>query len=145
MFRLCCYVCCGLVVISQASPAFAQTEFKKALQKKYDFKTVSCFTCHLRKKEVSDDQQAAFKENAKAFRNEFGKAFEKHLKGKDVTKRLADVKELATDDPQRKKVREEVTKEFLEALKKLESEKSSSGETYGELLKNAELDGVKAK
>ena len=145
MFRLFCYFCCVLVFMSQASPILAQTEFKKALQKKYDYKTVSCFTCHMRKKEISDDQQDAFKENAKSFRNEFGKGFEKHLKGKDVTKRLADVKGLATDDPDRKKVQEEVTKVFLEALKKIEAEKSPSGATYGELLKNAELDGVKAK
>ena len=148
MFRSICFLClpCSLfLLLAQVPSAPAQSEFKKALQAKYDFKSVSCYACHMRKSEVGADQEAAFEENGKAFRNAFGKAFDKHLQGKEVTKRLAAVKELDSDDPKKLKVKEEVTQDFLEALTIVETEKSPSGPTYGELLKQAMLDGVKPK
>jgi hypothetical protein len=145
MKRSVCIICCLSILASQAPPSLAQTEFKKTLQKKYDFRTVSCYTCHSRKAEVPEDQQAAFKENAKKFHNAFGKEFVKLLKGKEATKRLADVKKLASDDPEKTKVKDEVNKEFLEALKKVETMESTTGETYGELLKTATLKGVKPR
>ena len=138
-----CVVCVVSILLSQVPAGIAQTPFKKALQSKYGFTSVSCYTCHSRKSEVPADQLAAFKKNGKAFRNSFGKEFDKHLKGKNVTKRLADVKGLDSDDPKKVKVVDEVTKEFLDALTKVEVAKSSSDLTYGELLKKAMLDGVK--
>jgi hypothetical protein len=138
-------ICVVLLFIAQTPPSPAQSEFKKALQSKYDLKTVSCFACHIRKADIPEDQQAAFKKNAKSFRNDFGKEFDRLLDGKNITKRLAAVKELEADDPQKKKVKEEVTKEFLVALKEVEQVKSPSGVTYGELLEKGKLDGVKPK
>ncbi len=129
-------LCCLLVLAMNVSPIFAQTEFRKALQEKYNFKSVSCYTCHERVKLGT--------ENPKQYRNDFGKEFDKLLKGKNVTARLDEVKGLDSEDPKKTKVQDEVTKEFLEALQKVIEVKSSSGETYGELLKNATLDGVKA-
>jgi hypothetical protein len=129
----------------QTPPIFAQTEFQKSLKKKYDFKTVSCYTCHSKKSEVDEEQHEAFAKNSKAFRNVFGNELAKLLKGKEVTPRLADVKKLKSDDPEKQKVIEEVNKEFLDALKKVETLESPSGETYGELLKTATLPGVKPR
>ncbi len=145
MKRWVCGICCLSILVGQTSPILAQTEFQKALKKKYDFRTVSCFTCHSKKTELAEEQQEAFAENPKAFRNAFGKEFAKLLEGKEVTKRLADVKKLSADDPEKKKVIDEVNKEFLDALKKVETLESPSGETYGELLKSAKLEGVKPR
>ena len=113
-------LCLLLIVIGQATPCIAQTEFKKALQKKHNLKSVTCFACHAKKSEVPQDQQAAYKKKAKSFRNDFGKEFDKHLKNKNVTKRLAEVKRLKSTDPKKKKVVDEVTKEFLDALQKVD-------------------------
>lgn len=145
MKRSVCVICCLSILTAQTPPSLAQTEFKKTLQKKYDFKTVSCYSCHSKKSEVPEEQHEAFKKNSKAFHNPFGKEFVKLLKGKEVTKRLADVKKLPSDDPEKKKVIDEVNKEFLEALKTVETLEAPSGETYGELLKTATLSGVKPR
>ena len=145
MKRSVCVICCLSILAAQTPPSLAQTEFKKTLQKKYDFKTVSCYTCHSRKREVPEEQHEAFAKNSKKFHNTFGKEFVKLLKGKEITKRLTDVKKLASDDPEKKKVVDEANKEFLEALKKVETLESPSGETYGELLKAATLSGVKPR
>ena len=134
-----------LTVALLTSTASAHTEFKKALQKKYDYRTVSCFACHMRKSDVPDDKQDEYKKNAKSFRNEFGQVLHEELKEKEITKRMADVKSLASDDPEKKKVKAAVTEEFLAALKKVEEKESSDGTPFGELLKSAKLDGVKPK
>ena len=145
MKRLICVICCLSILAAQTPPSLAQTAFKKTLQKKYDFKTVSCYACHSKKSEVPEEQHEDFKKNSKAFHNVFGKEFVKLLKGKEVTKRLLDVKKLPSDDPEKKKVIDEVNKEFLESLKTVEALEAPSGETYGELLKTATLSGVKPK
>lgn len=134
---------CFAIVAAPMSPALAQSAFSKALKAKYNLKSASCYTCHMRSSEIDEADKAKYDENKKAFRNAFGKAFDPHLKGKDVTKRLAAVKELESDDPKKVKVTEEVTAEFLEALTKVEAEKSADGATYGELLKKGTLSGVK--
>ena len=145
MKRSVCVICCLSILAAQTPPSVAQTEFKKTLQKKYDFKTVSCYTCHSKKSEVPDEQRKAFAKNSKKFHNVFGKEFVKLLKDKEITKRLAVVRKLASDDPEKKKVVAEVNKEFLEALKKVVTLESPTGETYGELLKAATLSGVKPR
>ena len=139
------FVCCLLLFATHTSLSRAHTEFSKALKNEYKFGFVSCYTCHSRKAAVPQDQQELYKKNARAFRNVVGKTFEKHLAGKGITKRLADVKELKADNPKKVKVVEDVTKEFLEALKKVKAEKSPTGVTYGELLEKGTLDGVKPR
>ena len=145
MQRLFCAVFCITVLLVQSRATLAHAPFKKALQAKYDLKSVSCYTCHSRKADIAAEDLDAFAENTKAFRNPFGRELSKLLDGKDTTKRLTDVKKLESDDPKKLKVIDEVTTEFLEALKKIESVKSPSGTTYGELLKQGTLDGVKPK
>jgi len=128
-------VICGLVATEIGlSTAQAQIEFRLALEKKYDKNiTVTCNACHVALK-------------PKTVRNEtFGKELEKALAGKMVSKRLEDVKKLPIEDPAKVKVKEEVTAEFLEALKKVEALKAPAGATYGELIKQGKLDGVKLK
>ena len=135
-FRLA--IVCGLVATlgltagGMPAAALAQTEFQLALRKKYNFKTVTCAACHPNIKDKTE-------------RNEFGTLLAKELKAKNVTKRLDEVKDLDLDNVIRMKVREEVTKEFLEALPKVEMQKSAGGETFGDLLKAGKLEGVKLR
>lgn len=123
---------CVAVLLGNTREAQAQTEFKVALQKKYDGMTVSCNTCHVNGEE-------------KKVRNDFGKLFAKELEGKKVTEKLAAVKNLESDDPARVKAREEATADFLVALKKVEGQTGPGGKTYAELLKAGKIDGVKPK
>jgi hypothetical protein len=143
MKRLFCVVFCVSVLLVQSRSTLAHSPFKKALQRKYGFKSVSCYACHSRKADISADDLDADGKNKKAFRNAFGIQLSKALEGKNTTKRIAGVKELESDDPKKMKVTKEVTEEFLEALIRVEALKSPSGVTYGELLKKATLDGVK--
>jgi hypothetical protein len=130
---------CGLLAITlNLYPACGQLVFKTALQKKYDFKTVSCLTCHAKGKDAKG------KPLGKEHRNLFGKQFEKLLKSKQVTKRLNDAKALK-DAKAKQKVTDAVTAEFLEALKKVEQLKSPTGPAWGELLREAKIEGVKKK
>ena len=128
---------CGLLAalvatLTGPAAALAQTEFQIALRKKYNFKTVVCATCHPAGKEKTE-------------RNEFGTLFAKEFTGKNVSKRLADVKDLDVEDPARVKVKNEVTKQFLEALQKIESLPGPGGEKWSELLKAGKLEGVKLR
>lgn len=117
------------VVVLVGGTAIAQTLFKKALQDKYEFKSVSCNTCHVQGEK-------------KDKRNEFGQLFADELKEKNVTQRINDAKD-SEDDAVKDKVYDEVTKEFLAALKKIEAKKIDNGKTYAELLKTGEVEGVK--
>ncbi len=143
MKRAITLICCLAIVSAPMTPALAQSPFGKALKKKYNLRSASCYTCHMKSSEIPDDQKAAYNENKKSFRNAFGKTFDPYFKGKDLTKRLAAVKKLKSDDPEKVKVTAEATAIFFEALTKVEAEKSADGKTYGELLKTAKLSGVK--
>lgn len=142
-FRLTAW--CGIVaVVLNSSVVFAQTEFKNALTEKYGFKTVSCYTCHSKKTEVTEEEwdKATEAGSTKKLRNSFGKEFDKHLKDKNVTGRLAEVKGLDPDDEKRIAVEQAVQKDFLEALKVIEAMKAPSGGTYAEALEKGEIEGV---
>lgn len=134
-----------VAIVANATVANAQIVFQKELKEKYDFKTVSCYTCHVRKSDIAEDQTAKFEENSKAFRNAIGKQLEELLKEKNVTQRLKDVKGLPREDPKREAVEEQVKKEFHEALEKLEAMKCPEGGTYKEALQKAKIDGIKLK
>jgi hypothetical protein len=121
-------LCLALAVIGMTAmfcqTASAHSAFKKALQEKYDFKSVSCNSCHVKGKPKSD-------------RNDFGKALHEPLEemkfdGKGLTEKYEEVKG-------------EMSAAFLKALETVSKEKSPSGKTWGELLKNAEIDGIKPK
>ena len=131
-------LCCLLMVVTSSFPAHSQTVFKKALQKKHDFKSVSCTACHLKGKDANG------KALGKEHRNAFGEAIYKLLADKEVTKRIKEAKKAGLDA--KKKVNEEVTQEFLEALSTVEEMPSQEeGSTWGELLREGKLEGVKVK
>ena len=129
--------CCLLILVTNNFPAQSQTVFKKALQKKYGYKSVSCYTCHKKGKDANG------KSLGKEHRNEFGEALHVLLAEKDVTNRIKEAKKGGGES--RKKVYAEVTKEFLEALDKVEEMKSEDGATWGKLLDEGKLKGVKVK
>jgi hypothetical protein len=121
----------GIVVFVMLSRAtIAHSEFSKALKAKYGLKSVSCYRCHSRKGEAVKDLDTQLR---------------RILKGR-TTKQLADAKDLPPGDREkRREVKDKVRQEFLEALKKVESNESKFGSTYGEQLKQGTLDGVKRK
>jgi len=145
MRRVVAFLCLFSMLVSPATLARGQSELGKIVKARHDLKSVTCYACHTHKRDVTEADLTAFSQNSKAFRNAFGKELDKHLKGKELTPRLEKAKELSSDDPQRDKIIESVTKDFLESLEKVEATKSPAGPTYGELLKSGRLDGVKPK
>jgi hypothetical protein len=125
-----------------ANSACASPLFVKALREKYDYKLVSCYTCHAK----GDDPKTG-EPYGKEVRNDFGHIFEAALKGKEVTARMLKAKEAleAGDDATKEKIDTEITKDFLEALGKVEAQKAADGKTYGDKFKAGEIEGVKLK
>ena len=124
--------CALLAIVGNVGITHAQTLFRTQLKDKYGFKIVSCNTCHVSGK-------------PKTMRNDFGQLFADELAAKTVTDRLNKVKTLDRDDPKRKAVEETVTKEFHEALKKIEAMEAPGGGTYADALKAGEVDGITLK
>lgn len=133
---------CLAVLAINVQVASAHPPFKKQLQEAYGLKSVSCYTCHMRKSDVPANQQAAFKKNSKSFRNAFGKEFDKIMESGNYSEKIAAAKE-SGDDAKKDAAEAEATKAFAAALKKVAQVKAPSGETYGELLEAGTLDGVK--
>ena len=143
-----------------AGTAQAHNVFKEALNEKYGFKSVSCYTCHLHKDhtaEFSEDELAAYKENSKAFYNDFGKRFAPHTADKKIAERVeamdAAKKAARAADTEEEEERLEAEEERIEAelieeinvmLEKIKDEKDeATGKTYDELLKSGQIEGVK--
>jgi hypothetical protein len=145
MKRTISIICCLAIVAAPSAPAMAQSAFGKAVKAKYELKSVSCYTCHMKSSAIPEADKEAYEKNKKSFRNAFGKSFEPHLKGQDISKKLAEVKELDSDDPKKVAATAAATAAFLKALEKVEAEKAEDGKTYGEHLKAATLSGVKPK
>jgi hypothetical protein len=124
---------CGAVVLCLAvGPASALPQFKKDFTDKYvegsgdaafeeAVKKSGCNVCHV-------------KGEGKDARNAYGEALAKLIDG-EAKDRLAKAKEAGADDAEKEKI----TKELMEAFKKVEEMKSPSGPTYGELLKAHKL------
>ena len=119
MKKVCaCVVLCLFAVAWSAQSASALPPFNKEWVAKYNpgeknaaFKDAKCNVCH-----AGDN---------KKMKNEYGKAV-----GKYLTK--ANYLKIKEDDAAAKKY-------ILEGLQKAESEKSSAGKSYGELLKAGKL------
>ena len=131
---LCLVVVAFAMMAATSGKASAHSAFKKALQTKYDYKSVSCNSCHVKGKPKSE-------------RNEFGKVFHKPLDemkfdGKGRTEKYEEVK---GDKALKDAFEVEMAEAFLKALEAVSKEKSSGGKTWGELLKNAEIEGIKPK
>ncbi len=127
-FRLAAWFAIAAIVLN-TSGVYAQSAFKKALQKHLGLEkgsSISCNACHVSNK-------------PKKMRNDFGKLFDKELEGKDITARLKGA------GAQKKVVTAKVTAEFLEALQKIEKTDHPDGGTYGEALKAGKIAGVKTE
>lgn len=133
---------CLAVLAINVQVASAHPEFKKELQKTYGLKSVSCYTCHMRKSDVPADQLKAFSENSKSFRNSFGKEFDKIMAGGKYSEKIKAAKD-ADDEAAEEAAEAEAVKAFKAALKKVVQVKAPSGKTYGEELEAGTLDGVK--
>lgn len=125
-------VCGAVVVCLAAGPVSALPQFKKDFADKYvegsndaafeeTVKKAGCNVCHV-------------KGEGKEVRNAYGEELAKLIPG-DAKDRLAKAKENGTEDAEKEKL----NKELAEAFKKVESMKSPSGPTYGELLKAHKL------
>jgi hypothetical protein len=111
----------ALVLGSAASWTFARTPYKNQFLESYKESKIAeaaeeakCFVCHYSK--------------SKKNRNDYGVALSKHL-NKELYDGL-------------KKDKEALAKKVAEVLKKVEKEKSVSGEKFGELIKKGKLPGT---
>ena len=131
-----------VAAVSGADSAdFLQLEVEE-LQETYGLKSVSCYTCHSKKTDVPADKQEAFAENAKAFRNAFGKEFDKIMASGGYSAKIAVAKD-SGDDAKKDAAEADAVTAFKAALKKVAQVKAPSGKTYDEELKAGTLDGVK--
>ena len=148
-------VCAGI-----ASSASAHSLFGRALKEKYEFRSASCYACHLHKDQTEGftaEQLEAYKEEPKAFYNEFGKLLLPHLEDKKIDERVqaaTDAKKAAREadseeeeaalEAKEEQIEAELTKDFLEALKAVEAmQNEAKGKTYAELLRAGEIEGVR--
>ena len=122
-----------------ASQAHALPPFKKAFQEKYidnstsddlkaAFKKESCNTCHVKGKE-------------KTVRNDYGKALAKFTGGSVLKDSKA--AKASGGDAAAKEVMDKALKALDEGFDKVADEKSPSGKTYGELIKDGKLPASK--
>jgi hypothetical protein len=122
-----------------AATADAHPPFGLALKNHYDFRSVTCYACHIQGK----DEEG--KILGREHRNELGKALAALLEDKNITEQIEAAKELTFTE--RKKVNDAATEEFLKAMEQLESKPApeADGKTWGELIKSGEWEGVKLK
>lgn len=129
----------GLFVITcWANVASADTLFKNALQEKYDFKIVSCYTCH-----AKGIDPATGKPFGKEVRNDFGKLFEPALAAKKMNAQLKAIKQAPV--AAKPALQATAKKDFLEALIEVEAMKADDGKNYGEKVEAGDIEGVKLK
>ena len=128
-----------LILASFAATAEAHPPFGLALKNAYDFRSVTCYACHIQGK----DEEG--KILGREHRNELGKALAKLLEEKMISERIEAAKELTFTE--RKKVNDAATEEFLKALEQLEDKPApeAGGKTWGELIKSGEWEGVNLK
>jgi hypothetical protein len=117
-----------MTIILFTTVAKAERPFGSAMKKHYRLRSVSCYTCHVKGEE-------------KEVVNPFGKTVGKLIDDKKFGEKIAIVKEASLKE--RLKVNEEVEKEFIAALKKLDKLKSPSGKTYAEAITAGEIEGIK--
>jgi hypothetical protein len=123
----------GCLILSLVAPAAsAQSVLGTVVKNKYKLKSVACEMCHIKTENKDEHPQ-----------NDFGKMLAKMVEGKDITKRLDAVEN--AEEAAKDKVKEEITKEFLEVLKKLDEMKAPSGKTYADVISAGEMEGLKTR
>ncbi len=127
------------IVAYGASQARAIDEFEKAFKEKYvdtsndpQFKKAvedaNCNLCHVSRKK-------------KTVRNDYGKALSKFMGG--TVKKDLDAAQASGGDAGHQAAMDKILKTFGEALDKVADEKSPSGKTFGELIKDGQLPASK--
>lgn len=140
MKKLLLSICLGVFASSLLTgTASAHSQFMKALKAKYDFRTVSCYTCHAKGEDPKTGERYG-----KEVRNEFGELFVAELKEKKIAERVLQLKE-TEDEAKEEEIEEAITKDFLDALQKVEAMKAENGKTFGELIKAGEIEGIKLR
>lgn len=119
-----------LTMVFAAFPAQAESRFGTAMKKHYRLRSVSCYTCHIKGEE-------------KEVLNSFGKTVDKLVEGKQLSEEVAIAKDAESEA--RQKIYEEVEKEFIAALKKLDKMKLPNGKTYAEAITSGEIEGIKLR
>ena len=139
MRSFCLAVGCGLCIsMIFASGVSAHTLYKRPFQKRYDFRTVSCYACHVDAKDENG------KRVGKEELNDLGKVIKGNMGDGTVTERINEAKKEERDV--QKKLEAEIAEEFLKAMDEIDKLKSPDGETtWGELIKAGKIDGVKMK
>jgi len=132
MHRVCCTAALLTAFVCFAPQVGAHSAFKDALQKKYEFKSVSCNVCHEKGK-------------PKTMRNEFGKAFEPGIMelnydGMTLTEKFESVKE---DEAAKKEFEAVMSEAFLKVLEDVVTKENSDGKTWGSLLEAGDIEGIK--
>lgn len=123
----------GLAATILVPSALGHSILGSGLKTPYNLRSVSCTACH--------DKE--HKEKSKEALTPFGKDIATILKGKMVSERIEASKDLSREE--RTKVTDEIKKEFLETLKKLDKMKAASGKPYAEALPAGEIEGTKPR
>jgi hypothetical protein len=113
-------------------PVYGQTELGTVMKKRYDLRSVSCNTCHIKEQEEKTKDQLT----------PFGVVVSKLVEGQKITERLNAVKDL---EEEKDLVKEAIEKEFAETVKKLDDMKDAGGKTYAELIQAGDIDGVRPR
>jgi len=133
-FRFVITACTLITLLAIPQATFATSPFKKAFDEQYvkdsgneefqaAFRKDNCFVCHVKEKE-------------KHFVNHYGNELAKLIPG-NVKERLDAARKGGKDAKAAEE--EKVLKELAEAMKKVETLKSPSGATYGELFESQQL------
>ena len=148
------------LLLATAPEADAHAWYSLALKKKYDFQVVSCYTCHLSGKEaaatMTHEELAIYKAKSRRYLNGFGKQFSPLLSESEVAKeidflyllrrRSGGVPASPAGMQAMRDLREKGQQELLEVLSKVEAiRERTTGKTYGDLLRNGELEGIKLR
>jgi cytochrome c553 len=132
--RLLIAVCAVPALFSMPQLSFATSPFKKVFDEQYVkesgneefqavFRTTGCYVCHV-------------KEKKKEVVNNYGNELAKLIPG-NLQERLDEARKGGKDAKAAEE--EKALKELAEAMKKVETMKSPSGVTYGELFKSHQL------
>ena len=146
----------AVLLFAASRQADAHGWYGQALKRKYDFKIVTCYTCHLNSKEaaatMTDEEFEIYRAKSMRYLNEFGKQFVPVLPDSDVANEI-DCLYLRRRrgsnggrDDGMQKLKEQGQREFLDVLPQVEALRDpASGKTYGELLRNGKLDGIRLR
>ena len=122
-------------ILVPAGDSDAHSVFSKPFRERYEYRSVTCYACHLKGKDKKG------KPLGKEVLNDLGKSMKKSMAKRDFTKRINDAKKSGAKV--RKKVNTAVATEFVEALKTWEKNKSPDGQTWERRLEDGGLEGMK--